>query len=156
MSCCDVPPVCTPKPKGGIYPFWGFTAFTPTIPKSYWQVKSQEQRILAISELLDKLICFSDYLGDQLGITREELVALRVEFEEFKEHGFDEYYEQQVIAWINEHMEAIISAAIQMVFFGLTDDGYFCAYIPESWREIVFDTVADYESAEYGSLVLKY
>lgn len=156
MSCCNVPPKCTPRPRGGIFPFHGFTEFTAEIPKLYWNVKSQEQRIHAICDLIDKLICYADYLGDNLGITREELEELKSEFEEFKAHGFDEYYEQQVIAWINEHMEAIISASIHMVFFGLTQDGYFCAYIPESWHEIVFDTISDYENDNYGSLVLKY
>ena len=156
MSCCDIRPQCIPPIRGGIYPFFAYSAFTPVIPKLYWNVKSQEQRMLALCDLVDKIICYEDYLSTELGITKEDIDELKAEFEAFKEHGFDEYYEQQVIAWINEHMEAIISASIHMTFFGLTDDGYFCTYIPESWHEIVFDTVADYSSDNYGCLVLKY
>lgn len=156
MSCCDVPPKCTPKAKGGIFPFWGFTEFTPTIPKAYWAVKSQEQRILAISDLLDKLICYSDYLGDNLGITREELEALQAEFEEFKASGFEDYYEEQLHQWILDHMPDIIRQSIMMVWFGLTLDGYFVAYIPNSWEEIIFDTGANYGTPEYGRLMLYY
>lgn len=47
-----------------------------------------------------------------------------------------------------------------MVFFGLTDDGYFVAYIPESWDEIEFrttelDIFVD-SQPEFGHLVLLY
>lgn len=41
------------------------------------------------------------------------------------------------------------------VFFGLTEDGYFCAYTPPKWA-IEFDTDMDYESDTYGCLKIKY
>lgn len=156
MSCKDVPPKCRENRIGGIFPFWGFTEFTPSIPKLYWNVKSQEQRILAICDLLDKLICYSDYLGENLGITREELEALKDEFEEFKAHGFDDYYREMLETWIDEHMPEIIRRAIKMVYFGLTLDGYFVAYVPDSWQDIIFDTGADYALDSYGRLILYY
>ena len=53
-------------------------------------------------------------------------------------------------------MERIISKSIRMVFFGLTENGYFVAYIPESWREIVFDTGMVYNLDTYGRLILRY
>lgn len=42
------------------------------------------------------------------------------------------------------------------VIFGLTNDGYFCAYIPPSWSEVEFDTIYDFDDPLYGHLVLKY
>ena len=47
-----------------------------------------------------------------------------------------------------------------LVFFGLTDSGYFVAYIPDGWDEIIFNTTGldiqlDLEP-EYGHLVLSY
>ena len=47
--------------------------------------------------------------------------------------------------WLNENMEDIMTQAVQMVWFGLTDDGYFMAVIPENWSEIEFDTTNDGE-----------
>ena len=41
------------------------------------------------------------------------------------------------------------------VFFGLTTDGHFVAYIPENWSEIVFDTGSDYSLDTYGRLILR-
>lgn len=49
-----------------------------------------------------------------------------------------------------------ISEDIKMVFFGLSDDGYFVAYIPNSWACITFGTILDCESPDYGKLTLSY
>ena len=53
-----------------------------------------------------------------------------------------------------------IAEAIKHVYFGLTDTGYFVAYIPENWREVVFNTTGyDIEvsqTSEYGHLTLTY
>lgn len=48
----------------------------------------------------------------------------------------------------------------KFVFFGLTEDGYFVAYIPESWNDIQFST-SGYDNftsiePEYGHLILSY
>lgn len=135
--------------------FSGFTEFTPTIPKLYYGVKSQEQRILELCKMIDKLICYADMLGNQTNINIHDILELEAEFEKFKESGFEDYYEQQLAAWIDENMPNIISYAIRMVFFGLTEDGYFVAYIPDSWNEIQFDTGMDYSDKNtYGRLIL--
>ena len=57
--------------------FAGFTEFTSSIPKLYWDVKSQEQRILAICKMLDKVICYADMLGenvDEIAHTMQEIL----------------------------------------------------------------------------------
>lgn len=67
--------------------------------------------------------------------------------------------------WINnfdtKYAEKIIAQYIAtMVFFGLTDSGYFVAYIPENWDTIHFGTTGlDIDAPtqpEYGHLVLLY
>lgn len=62
--------------------------------------------------------------------------------------------------WMRENAADIVGEMIKMVFFGLTDTGYFVAYIPESWEDITFNTTA-YDIVvdlmpEYGHLVLSY
>lgn len=146
------------KETGLIPPFWGFSAFSPTIPKLYWDVKSQEQRILNLFDLLDKIICYADTLGVEINATKEEVELLRREVEElFDETSeFWKLFEKKLEAWINENMESLIQKATKMVFFGLTDTGYFCAYIPSSWSDITFDTGGDYDLSTYGRLILRY
>lgn len=141
-----------------IPPFWNFTQFVPTIPKLYWNVRSQEQRILNMFELLNKLICYTDYIAEEFSDDIEELDELAAEFEQFKESGFLDYYEQQLNQWIIEHMPDIIATYVKQVFFGLTLDGRFVAYIPvgSAWEDVIFDTGADYALDTYGRLILRY
>ena len=71
--------------------------------------------------------------------------------------------EMQVVQkWIDDFdtsfIEEIIAQYMKMVFFGLTQDGYFVAYIPDSWDDIVFST-SQYDDfttlePEYGHLIL--
>lgn len=156
MSCCDIPPKCKPHIKRHVPTFEGFTEFTPSIPKMYWDVKSQEQRIHRICEMLDKLICYASYLGNEQNDIVEELENLANEFEKFKESGFLDYYEQQIAQWVNDNLETLYRLLVKQVFFGLTLDGHFVAYIPESWEDIVFDTGADYSLDTYGRLILRW
>lgn len=67
-----------------------------------------------------------------------------------------------LIKWMKANANDIISELIKNVFFGLTDAGYFVAYTPESWSDIVFNT-SDYDiilkahpEIGYGHLILSY
>ena len=67
--------------------------------------------------------------------------------------------EAGLIKWCQENTEEIIAYAIKMVFFGITDEGYFVAYIPDSWNDIMFGTTGldDFPAGiEYGHLTLSY
>jgi hypothetical protein len=98
-----------------------------------------------------------DTITDAENETREAVNKLTALFEQFQQSGFDDYYAAQIEQWVNDNMERIISSAMKMVFFGLTDDGYFCAYIPDSWSDITFDTGASYaDQTTYGRLILSY
>lgn len=61
--------------------------------------------------------------------------------------------------WITANFYDIVGNMAMTVWFGLTDSGYFVAYIPESWDEVKFKTTGyDYTSElqpEYGHLVLE-
>lgn len=59
--------------------------------------------------------------------------------------------------WIDENIIEVVSAFVKYVFFGLTDDGHFAAYIPHTWDSITFDTGFDVNNKEtFGHLLLKY
>ena len=71
----------------------------------------------------------------------------------------DTVYEE-LRAWIETNAIDIIGSLVKSVYFGITDDGYFVAYIPESWGDIIFNTTGlDINlpiQPEYGHLVLSY
>lgn len=67
---------------------------------------------------------------------------------------------QELRTWIETNAIDIIGSLVKSVYFGITDDGYFVAYIPESWGDIIFNTTGlDINlpiQPEYGHLVLSY
>lgn len=134
----------------------GLTTFTPTIPKFYWDVDSQEQGIKNLCICLEKTIAFLNQVADQVNIDTAAIKELQDQFKKFMESGFDDYYRDQIEKWFNDNAFNIYKLIAKQVFFGLTDDGYFCAYVPDSWKEITFDTGAVFGRSDYGRLCLKY
>lgn len=63
---------------------------------------------------------------------------------------------QGLASWIDSNIESLIGKNIRYVWFGLTNDGHFVAYMPESWQELWFDTVMNYNDEYYGHLLIKY
>lgn len=51
-------------PIGCIPPFWGWTAYTPVIPKLYYDVYSQEERIKRLCLEYDKLAHYSSTIAE--------------------------------------------------------------------------------------------
>lgn len=64
--------------------------------------------------------------------------------------------EESLSKWVNTNLETLIGDAIKNVYFGLTNDGYFCAFIPQSWNWVTFSTIEDPDEPLYGHLVLMY
>lgn len=139
-----------------LMPFYALYAYTPVIPKFYWNAKSQEEIVKYLCCEYDKLRHYADTLADKENETAQAVNQLTEIFKKFQESGFEEYYYQQIYDWVQQNMPTIISDAIKMVFFGLTDNGYFVAYIPNSWSQIMFDTEANYEADNYGHLILSF
>lgn len=129
---------------------------TPTIPKFYWDVKSQEQRIKVMCCLIQQLIDKYGSTDSQIYQNTEAIKELQELFVKFQESGFDDYYEQQVIKWIGDNIAILYQQLAKQVFFGLTSDGYFCAYVPDSWGDITFDTGAVCGTETYGRLILRF
>ena len=143
-NCCDNPQVVA-----------GVTQFTPSIPKFYWDVDSQEQGIKQLCKTVCMLIDYLNQVADQVNIDTDAIAELKALFQKFQESGFDDYYRAQIEQWVKDNMENIIRDSIKMVFFGLTDDGYFCAYIPDSWSDLTFDTGMNYGTYTYGRLIIR-
>ena len=82
--------------------------------------------------------------------------------EALKEGDLPEGMKQGLYQWATEHLIDLVGATISNVFFGLTDNGYFVAYIPDSWDDIEFNTseydiiLSEHPEYGYGHLVLSY
>lgn len=107
---------------------------------------------LSYYEVLCKVVDFLNKVIEQSNNHSEAILELKREVDQIQEwiNNFDTSYAEKVLA------EYIAT----MVFFGLTQSGYFVAYIPESWSQIDFATTGlDIEiplQPEFGHLVLLY
>ena len=136
-------------------PFGWITQGTPAVPEFYWNVVSNEQRWKFLCINLNAIVDYANQLNINIGINKNDIAQLQKDFETLKDGKFWDFYEKQITNWVNTNMPDIISRVIKFVYFGLTDDGYFCAYVPESWSDITFDTGAVFGRSDYGRLILK-
>ena len=115
----------------------GWTAFTPTIPKMYWNVYSQEQRIKDLCMNYDKCEQYLDFVAqltnNWVGEYTDEVQAMLDEFEALLDFGS----ETTITKWIEKNLNFIFTQTVKQVYFGLNEQGYFVAYIPDSWDDIV-------------------
>lgn len=61
--------------------------------------------------------------------------------------------------YMQRHGLELVGQLVKMVFFGITDDGYFVAYIPEFWDDIIFNTTGydlSIPDTDFGHLVLSF
>lgn len=142
-----------PRP---LIPIPGFMPYTPVLPKLYWEAITPEQELHELCKRLHTLFDYAQQLGTLTTEQMQELAALQAEFEKFKASGFEDYYEQQLADWIRNNAALLFRTLASQVFFGLTDDGFFCAYIPDSWSDITFDTGMVYGRSDYGRLILRF
>lgn len=126
------------------------------IPSMYWNVISPEQRIKRMCAEISKLASYAAYLGVELVDLQNQIDALDRAYREFENGGFIDKYLVQIESWISANYERLFSQAARNVWFGLTLDGYFVAYIPDSWADIEFDTGHVFGSEQYGRLILRY
>lgn len=138
-------------------PLWpAFFPSAPVVPKLYYDALSPEQRIKKLCEELHRLCEYANLLGESINLDHAAIEQLQNDFQRFIDGEYDQYYKDVIYQWIQDNFADLISAGVKQVFFGLTNDGYFCAYIPESWDEIAFDTGAVYGRSDYGRLILRF
>ena len=101
-----------------------------------------------------------DVLTDCCEDVENRLAALESLYNQIMSGTFPEPIRNAFVSWMRENALDIIGELATSVFFGLSDTGYWMAYIPESWHDIVFNTtgldITLELQPEYGHLVLSY
>lgn len=106
---------------------------------------------LSYYEILCKVV---DYINNMIENQKEfsdELAELKSELDVVKKwiDDFDTSYAEEII---KQYLAT-------MIFVEISDAGYIIYYIPESWKDIKFETTGldiDITDTEYGRLVLNY
>ena len=127
-----------------------------TLPMVLDDGLSYIERVNKMNYLLNEMTKTLNLLGTDLKAWADYVEQLYEILKQFMESGFDDYYKQQVIEWIDQHLTWLFTTIARQVYFGLTLEGYFAAYIPDGWSDIVFDTGANYTLDTYGRLILRW
>ena len=86
-----------------------------------------------------------------------DVEQLQQDIEDVKNGKYVSLYLESIINWIDANLQCLVARVVKFVCFGLTDDGYFVAYIPQTWKFLTFDTGMDYSNqTEYGHLIIKW
>lgn len=121
-----------------------------TLPAIFDESMSYYEVLCKVMEILNGAI-------DDINLTKENLQA-------FQESVNQQFSDLKSGTWIDgtiPYLDMLLKKFIPVAMLpGLTEDGYFCVWIPHSWNTIQFattgyDTVAP-EQLEYGHLVMYY
>lgn len=100
---------------------------------------------------------FKDAVKHWIEDTQPTIDELNQLLDMIESGNLPEGMQEGIRKWLEVNAIDLIGELVKMVFFGITDDGYFVAYIPESWSDIVFGTTGldtIIPGYEYGRLIL--
>lgn len=100
---------------------------------------------------------FKDAMLKWIQETQPTIDEMNALLEMIASGNLPEGMQEGIRKWLEANALDLIGELVKMVFFGITDDGYFVAYIPESWSDIIFGTTGldtIIPGYEYGRLVL--
>lgn len=132
--------------------FWGFTDFYP-------YTDFHELNLDTLLKILnDVTISVKEVkkILDEYVDTADKFLEL---YNAMLNGNFPQPVQDAFNKWMRENAYDIVGDLVHLVFFGLTDDGYFVAFIPESWDDITFGTTGldDFPAGiPYGHLTLSY
>lgn len=113
--------------------------FTTNAP-SYYEDLARKQKL--IEELSHKIWNYDRVLHAKLKDVQDTLTKY-ADILDGKIEDFDGIILSKTENWLHENMEGILTNAVKLVWFGLTDDGHFMAVSPETWSDVSFDTTND-------------
>ena len=119
--------------------------YTTNAP-SYYDDLARKQKL--IKELSLKIWEYDKILASKLKEVEDTLKQYS-DILDGKIEDFDEIILDKTEKWLSENMEEIMSDAVKMAWFGLSDDGYFIAVIPDSWVDDV-----RFSTSDEGELIL--
>ena len=114
------------------------------LPLVYDDSLSYYEVLCKVVEYLNKVIEDSNGFIGELTQLRKELDIVEKWIADF-----DTSYAEQIIE----------DSLFHMIFVGLSDNGYIVFYVPESWKDIIFNTTGydiSIPDMDYGHLVLSF
>lgn len=102
------------------------------------------------------------HLNDWIAENEPKMDDLFAFMEALENGNLPEGMKKGLYQWAQQNLIDLVGSTVHSVFFGILDDGHFCAWIPDSWSDIGFNTtyydivLTDHPEYKYGHLVLSY
>lgn len=138
------------------YPFCPSPPYVPGDPGMYdlrWMV-SQIQSLTALVQGIAK---GQESQGGNITALNSAMADLAAAQKCINERLNDGDFENcKFLEWADKNLPAMVCEMVRFVWFGLTPDGHFCAYVPANWNWLTFNTGTDITEPEYGHLIITY
>ena len=143
-----------PFSKYGKLLFHRYERYLPTaFDDSLTLVEKINKVIEYLNRLLDEQNSIIDLLQEHdisIEQLKKDVRYMESELEKVRNGDYVSLYLNSIENWINNNLKELVASVAKFVWFGLNDDGYFIAVIPDNWKDINFDTTNE------GHLVLEY
>ena len=138
------------------YPFCPSPPYVPGDPGMYdlrWMV-SQIQSLTALVQGIAK---GQESQGGNITALKSAMADLAAAQKCINDRLNDGDFENgKFLEWADKNLPAMVCEMVRFVWFGLTPDGHFCAYVPANWGWLTFNTGTDITEPEYGHLIITY
>ena len=138
------------------YPFCPSPPYVPGDPGMYdlrWMV-SQIQSLTALVQGIAK---GQESQGGNITALNSAMADLAAAQKCINDRLNDGDFENgKFLEWADKNLPAMVCEMVRFVWFGLTPDGHFCAYVPANWGWLTFNTGTDITESEYGHLIITY
>lgn len=138
------------------YPFCPSPPYVPGDPGMYdlrWMV-SQIQSLTALVQGIAK---GQESQGGNITALNSAMADLAAAQKCITDRLNDGDFENgKFLEWADKNLPAMVCEMVRFVWFGLTPDGHFCAYVPANWGWLTFNTGTDITEPEYGHLIITY
>lgn len=123
-----------------IFKFWCFKV----LPLVYDDSLSYYEILCKVVDYINKLIEQDKVFGNEIDKLKQEMSVVQKWID-----NFDTSYAEEIIK----------QYIATMIFLEISDSGYIIYYIPQNWKDIVFNTTQldiEISGYDYGRLVLSY
>jgi hypothetical protein len=124
-----------------------------------WILKTVKDCLLQVGISAEK----ETQLDDKIKATNDSVTALNVttrfikdELQKVQNGDYVYLYLNSIVNWIDNNLQNMVGKIVKYVAFGIDENGYFYADIPETWDFLTFDTIIDVNDQNYGHLVLEW
>ena len=130
-------------------------AFNYEFPYTDPNLYNDDWLLKKMKELLVQLQDLEDWKTDW----QDEYDAFVKLVEQIEAGNFPESIQNAFKSWMEKNALSLVGELVKMVYFEIDDNGYFIAYIPDGWDDILFNTTGydiSIAGVEDGHLTLSF